>query len=126
MDEVIYKFKQHTYPEITAGTYGIEKLSPYFKIPKDSGYEFPPIEVYLYTETPRCRKYRKTYISLKSKNPKHDILDVNNTDEILKIGNIISIDEFSKYKEILENVLVEEAKCNLIGIEKYQPEIDRG
>jgi hypothetical protein len=118
MNETIYKFKPEVFSNIKSlPTTGLESLSPFFRVAYDSHYEFPPLEIYLYREkSDGSRKYRKTYTHMESSDGSTDFRDEDN---VLNVGEPVTIQEMLEYNEIQENIIIEEAKVQLTDEDHY-------
>lgn len=115
----VYRFKPEVFNNIKSSIgIGCEELSEFFKISDDSFYEFPQIEVYLCKESSTGgKKYRKTSTHLE---PDYGPpLDFRKPSDIAKVGDVITINDYNKFEEIQENIIIEEAKTRLTDTKYY-------
>jgi hypothetical protein len=115
----VYKFKPEVFDNIKSDiNIGYELMSPFFKVAVDSVYEIPPLEIYMYRESSSgVKKYRKTYTHLEP--DEGEGLDFNIEANVLKIGDAITIKDYIKYEAILESIIIEETKDQLVNEKHY-------
>lgn len=118
---MVYKFKKEIYDNISGvQTIGVETMTLYFTVAEVGIYEFPPLEVYLYSETSSgVKSYRKTNIILdrfdEDGNP--IIVDFNIEHDALEIGT--KVEDLTEYNLIKENITIEQTKILLADRQEY-------